>query len=683
MQDSFSYVIIMNRTTAKKEIARLKELIVYHNHRYYVLDAPEISDAQYDRLFKRLADLEKAFPRLVTPDSPTQRVGAISKDKFSTVTHSLQMLGLENAFNAGDISDFDARVKRYLQMEGDIPYVVEPKIDGLAVELVYENGRLTVGSTRGDGITGEDITGNLRTIKSIPLVIDQARAGGVPDYFEVRGEVYIGKSGFVKLNEQREENGESLFANPRNAAAGSLRQLDPKVTAKRQLEIFCYGTGIVKGIEFGTHEEVLNTLKKWGFCVNKEILAVAGINEAAARCECLSGIREALDYQIDGAVIKVNSIELQRRLGTKTRAPRWAIAVKFEAQRENTKIRDIVPSVGRLGAITPVAELAPVIIGGVEVKRASLHNEDEIRKKDIRIGDTVVVERAGDVIPYVVSVELSLRPADAKEYLFPKECPACGSEVIRHEGESVYRCIGLSCPAQLKERLRHFAGKAAFDIQGLGAKNVDQFVDANLLHDLSDVFYLKQEDILKLDRWASTSAKNLIDAIAKKKEIPLHKFLFSLGIKNVGEFASKMLADRYKRLDKIYPAAKDELKEIDGVGETVADSVVRFFADENNKRIIQRILDAGVNVLPPEEKSPEKQPLAGLRFVVTGTLAGLSRSEAKDIITRNGGKVVSAVSGSTDYLLAGASPGSKLDKANKLGIKIIDEEDFFSMIGGA
>jgi DNA ligase (NAD+) len=673
----------MDEITAKNKIEELRKKIGYHNYRYYVLDEPVISDAEFDKLFARLSGLEKKFPHLIEPDSPTQRVGAPLADKFKPVTHTVPMLGLENAFSAGEIFDFDARIKRYLQMKGDITYVVEPKIDGLAVELVYENGKLLVGSTRGDGIKGEDITQNLRTIKSIPLSIDRERAGGFPDYFEVRGEVYISKTGFVELNRQREEDGEAVFANPRNAAAGSLRQLDPSITAKRPLEIFCYGVGVVRGVEFDSHEQALDVLKKWGFCVNKKIKTVRNIEEAAQRSEHLSGIKEGLGYQIDGAVIKVDSIRLQKRLGTKTRSPRWATAVKFEAQQENTRVLNIFPSVGGHGTITPVADLEPVSIGGVEVKRASLHNEDELRRKDIRIGDTVVVERAGDVIPYVVKVVRSLRPGDAKEFFFPDKCPACGSDIIREEGESAYRCVGLSCPAQQKGHIRHFAGKAAFDIEGLGAKNVDQFVDARLLHDVSDIFYLKKEDILKLERWAEKSADNLINAIRDSKEIPLAKFIFSLAIRNVGEFMANLLADKQKLLENFYTATKDELLEINGVGPIVADSIVIFFKDEKNKAVIDKIIRAGVDIIPVEEKSREEHPLKDMTFVVTGTLENFSRNEVKDIIFKKGGRVASSVSGATDYLLAGSSPGSKFDKAKKSGIQIIDEEQFLSMIGAS
>lgn len=592
----------MDEKAATKEIEELRTQVNYHNYRYYVLDSPEISDKKYNTLFKRLKALEKEFPHLVTPDSPTQKVGAPLIDTFREVTHTMPMLGLENAFNKGEVIGFDAGIKRYLNLDGDVEYVVEPKIDGLAVELIYENGRLKTGSTRGDGIKGEDVTLNLKTIKSIPLFINKKMIDDLPDYFEVRGEVYISKNDFAQLNSEREGAGEPLFSNPRNAAAGSLRQIDTSITAKRPLEILCYGIGRVRGIEFDSHEQILSTLRRWGFRVSDEIKTVRNIDDAVKRYEHLNNTRESLGYQIDGAVIKVNSVQLQQKLGNKARSPRWAVAVKFEAKQENTVVLDITLSVGRLGTITPVAELKPVTIGGVEVKRASLHNADDIRRKDIRIGDTVVVERAGDVIPYVVKVVKSLRPADAREFTFPEKCPVCGSDIVKEEGEAAYRCGGMTCPAQLKERIKHFAGRSAFNIKGLGEKSVEQFVDAGLLSDLSDIFCLKKESVLKLDRWAEKSTANLMKAIEESRKITLDKFIYALGIKGVGESTAKLLAGKFKRLNNFYTITEGDLKELNYVGPVVAKSVVKFFADGKNRAIIERILAAGVNVLPVAEE---------------------------------------------------------------------------------
>ncbi|MFC1855066.1 NAD-dependent DNA ligase LigA, partial [Thermodesulfobacteriota bacterium] len=662
-------------------------------------------DKEYDILFRRLLELEEECPQFSDENSPTKRVGDKPLSKFGSVTHKVRMLGLENAFNESEILDFDLRAKRFLSIEkdDDIEYIVEPKIDGLAVELVYEGGRFKVGSTRGDGITGEDITSNLRTIKSIPLILTSEHGDvKIPDYLEVRGEVYISKAGFVELNSLREESSEPVFANPRNAAAGSLRQLDPRVTAMRPLEIFVYGIGGFSGVTFQTHDQALKMLDRLGFKVNSEIKKVKNINEAALLAARFSDIREGLNYQIDGAVIKVNSLSLQNRLGIKTRSPRWATAVKFEAAQAMTRVLNITPSVGRLGAITPIADLEPVNIGGVEVKRATLHNEDEIIKKDIRIGDTVVVERAGDVIPYVVRVVKEKRPDNATKFEFPKVCPSCGAKVVRPEGESKHRCENFICPAQHSERIRHFASKGAFDIEGLGEKIVNQLVGAGLLRQIEEIFYLKKEDLLKLDRWGEKSADNLIRAIEEKKEVSLARFIYALGIRNVGEYVAILLAESLRELDRFYTVTEDALKDIDGIGPIVAKSVVDFFSKveyvpppqadlfrepvpytPKGEVLAKRLIIAGVKVLPVEEKIAENMPLHGLSFVVTGTLENYSRDEVKQVIINNGGRVVSSVSKSTGYLLHGENPGSKLAKAKKLGINIIDERGFNEMIKGA
>ncbi|MFQ5823161.1 MAG: NAD-dependent DNA ligase LigA, partial [bacterium] len=535
----------INKEEAAKKIEELREQLNYHNYRYYVLDDPEISDAEYDRLLRELQDLEKEFPELVTVDSPTQRVGAPPLEAFQTVSHTIPMLSLDNAFGDGEVREFDARLKRLLGTTEDIEYVVEPKIDGVAVELVYENRIFTVGSTRGDGYVGEDITQNLKTIKSIPMRLI-SREVPVPEIIEVRGEVYYSTSGFVKLNKERAAKGEPTFANPRNAAAGTLRQLDSNITAQRPLDIFVHSMGEVSGQNFSTHFEALTTFKKWGFRINPLITLCRGIESVIEQCSKIVEIREALDYEIDGAVIKVNSMELQARAGIRTRSPRWAVALKFEAKQETTQILNIVAQVGRTGALTPVAIMKPVKIAGVEISRATLHNQDEIDRKDVRIGDWVVVQRAGDVIPEVVKVNTSKRTGQEKKYQLPDKCPVCGSHVVRLAGEAAHRCQNLSCPAQLKEGIRHFASKGAMDIEGLGEKLVDQLVDNGLVNNVADLYTLTKEHLADLERMAEKSAQNIIDALESSKDVDLARFLYALGIRFVGEHVARVLAQEFK-----------------------------------------------------------------------------------------------------------------------------------------
>ncbi len=669
----------MEKQEAAKRIEELREQLNYHNYRYYVLDDPEISDAEYDRLLRELQDLEKEFPELITPHSPTQRVGAPPLEAFQTVTHTIPMLSLDNAFGDDEVLEFDARVKRLLGSAAEIEYVVEPKIDGVAVELVYESGVFTVGSTRGDGYVGEDITQNLKTIKSIPLRLF-SREVSVPEKLEVRGEVYYSISGFLKLNEEREAKGEPTFANPRNAAAGSLRQLDSNITAKRPLDIFIHSMGEVIGRRFSTHFEALDTFKKWGFKVNPYIALCQGVDAVIEQCSKISEIREDLDYEIDGAVIKVNKLELQERLGIRTRSPRWAVALKFEAKQETTQILDIVAQVGRTGALTPVAVMRPVKIGGVEISRATLHNQDEIDRKDVRIGDWVVVQRAGDVIPEVVKVITSKRTGKEKKYHLPETCPVCGSHVVRLEGEAAHRCQNLSCPAQLKEGIRHFASKGAMDIEGLGEKLVDQLVDKGLVKNVADLYSLTKEQLAGLERMADKSAQNIIEALEASKEVELARFLYALGIRFVGEHVSRILAREFRTLDNLKKASRERLMQIYEIGPQVADSVYQFFNEEQNLKTIDRLLQSGIRIRVPQALADEK--FKGKTFVFTGALQHYTREEAERLVESLGGRAASSVSRNTDFVVVGENPGTKAQRARELGVQILSEEDFRKMATG-
>lgn len=661
--------------SVKKRVEKLREEIEYHNYLYYVLDKPEIPDAEYDRLLRELERLEEQYPELRSPYSPTQRIGAPPLEEFEIVRHSIPMLSLANAFDEIEIRDFDKRVKKFLEISSDIEYVSEPKLDGLAVELVYEKGVFVVGSTRGDGINGENVTQNLRTIKTIPLRLIQKEIPA-PERLEVRGEVIMQISKFKELNRKREEAGEPHFANPRNAAAGSVRQLDSKITGERPLEIYCYGIGEVRGWTFKTQWEILQTFSKWGLRVNPYIKRCKNIDEVLEYYHKMSEIRETLPYEIDGIVIKVNNLELQAALGEISRSPRWAIAFKFEPKQETTKIVDIIVQVGRTGVLTPVALMEPVKVGGVEVSRATLHNQDEIDKKDVRIGDTVIVQRAGDVIPEVVQVVFSKRKGTEKKFKMPSKCPVCGADVIKEE--AIYRCIGLDCPAQLKGRIKHFASKRAMDIEGLGPKLVDQLVDKRIVKDIADLYYLKKEDLISLERMADKSAQNIIDAIEKSKTKPLSKFLYALGIRHVGETTAEDLSCYFPRLDEFYNLSKEDLMKVEGIGPEVATSVYQFFRDKKNKESIERLKKAGVKIIEPKLK--EKGKLAGKTFVFTGTLKSYGRDEARKIVESLGGLTASSVSRKVDYLVVGEDPGSKLDKAREHGIKTITEEEFKKMI---
>ena len=681
------------KEAVKQYIADLGKKIHYHNYRYYVLNEPEISDAEYDRLFKELEEFESKYPELVTPDSPTQRVGAKPLEEFGTYKHSIPLLSLNSVSDEEEVKDFDERVRKFLGEAGGaaaIEYVVEPKIDGLAMELIYENGVLSVGSTRGDGETGEEITQNLRTIKTIPLRIfsDAASASGsdsgVPlSLLEVRGEVFIPVGKFKDLNMALGEKGARMFANPRNAAAGSVRQLDPRVTASRPLDFFAYGVGRAEGKEFSTQWEVLAYLRRIGFKISPLIRRFETIRDAIRYHEEVKEKRDELDYEIDGIVVKVNSIKQQERLGAISRSPRWALAYKFPAREEFTRVKDIVVQVGRTGALTPVAVLEPVPIGGATIHRATLHNEDELRKKDVRIGDTIVVKRAGDVIPEVVSVIKSKRTGTEKEFKMPDKCPVCGAEVIK-EGP-IRRCIGVSCEAQLKERINHFASLRALDIEGLGEKVIEQLVDRKMVSDAADLFFLTKSDLLKLERMGGKSAQNILDALEKSKHTTLSRLIHALGIRHVGDHTASLLADKFRDLDALRNASYGDLIRIPEIGPEVASSILLFFAQESTMELLAKLeraevsyekKEAGIGLLVAEE---ERKLLEGKTFVFTGRIA-MPREEAKGIVERLSGKVALSVSKRTDYVVAGEEAGSKLDNAVRLGVKIIDEREFMRLI---
>jgi DNA ligase (NAD+) len=660
----------------RKRIEKLREEIEYHNYRYYILDQPEISDAQYDRLMRELQKLEEQYPELRSPNSPTQRVGASPLEEFEIVRHTIPMLSLANAFDETEARDFDKRVKKFLGSSAEVTYVAEPKLDGLAVELVYERGQFVVGSTRGDGVNGENITQNLRTIKTIPLQLMRKEVP-VPERLEVRGEVIMQLKKFKELNRKREEIGEPLFANPRNAAAGSIRQLDPKITVERPLEIYCYGVGEVRERTFKTHWEILQTFPKWGLRTNPNIERCQNIDEVLEYYHRMNEKRETLPYEIDGIVIKVDRLDLQTKLGEIARSPRWAVAFKFQPKQETTKIIDIKPQVGRTGALTPVAWMEPVKVGGVEVSRATLHNQDEIDRLDVRIGDTVLIQRAGDVIPEVVQVITSKRRGTEKKFRMPSKCPVCGAEVMKEE--AIHRCIGLDCPAQLKGRIRHFASKRAMDIDGLGVKLIDQLVDKGLVKDVADIYYINKEELIELERMADKSAQNIIDAIEKSKTKPLSKFLYALGIRHVGETTAEDLARHFPRLDDFFHLTEEDLMEVEGIGPEVAASVHQFFGDKKNKESIERLKKAGVKVI--ESKVKEKGKLVGKTFLFTGALKVFGRDEARNLVESLGGTTASSVSKNVDYVVVGEDPGSKFDKAKELGIRTLTEEEFKKMIG--
>ena len=649
-----------------------------HNYRYYVLDDPVISDAEYDRLLRELQSLEDSHPDLIADDSPTQRVGAPPLDGFGNIRHRIPMQSLANAMDTEEILAFHDRLIRRLGKEQAIEYIAEPKLDGLAVELVYEKGKFVNGSTRGDGTTGEDITQNLKTIRAIPLAL-RVEAQSVPALLEVRGEVFIRKDDFLKLNIQQEANDKPVFANPRNAAAGSLRQLDSRITATRPLSIFCYQAGMVEGMTFETHSEFLTALQNWGFPVNPEIKILNGIEEAVAFHSDLESRRNTLPYEIDGSVFKVNNYDLQEKLGSRSRSPRWAIAGKFKAQQETTVIENIILSVGRTGAVTPVAKLVPVKVGGVVVSNVTLHNQDEIDRKDIRVGDTVLIQRAGDVIPQVVKIILEKRPANSSPFKMINTCPECDHDIYRPEGEVVARCQNLSCPAQVKRRIEHFVSKNAMDIDGVGEKLIDQLVEKNLVKSVDDLFRLSVDQLSDLERMAEKSADNTISALNNSKSTTFHRFVHALGIRNVGEHVAKVLGKAFGgNIEDFMKTNVEDLEAIVEVGPIVAETIVKFWADENNVNIVNNCFDLGI-VLEPVNNETE-QIFAGKTFVFTGSLESITRKEGKEIIESRGGRAAGSVSAKTDYVVAGKNAGSKLMKAEELGISVLIESEFLDLV---
>lgn len=662
----------------KQRIEKLRDEINLHNYRYYVLDAPEIPDSEYDRLLRELQKLEQIYPELITSDSPTQRVGATPLTEFQEVKHQVPMLSLGNAFSDQELTDFNKRACETLDV-AVVQYAAEPKLDGLAISLRYEKGALVRAATRGDGSTGEDVTLNIRTIDAIPLKL---RDKNIPPVLEVRGEVIMTKAGFEKLNQAQKDKGEKAFANPRNAAAGSLRQLDPKITATRPLSFMAYGIGYYEDMTLpATHSKLMQQLKIWGIPINPESKVLKNIQDCFGYYKQLEQKRNSLPYEIDGIVYKVDRFDQQEELGFVSRAPRWAIARKFPAQEEMTKLLDIDVQVGRTGALTPVARLEPVYVGGVTVSNATLHNQDEIDRLDVRKGDTVIVRRAGDVIPQVVSVVLSKREGKPRKYHLPDKCPVCGSETARFEDEAATFCTGgLYCSAQQKEAIKHFASRRAMNIDGLGDKLVEQLVDEKLINNIADLYKLDFEKLCKLERMGEKSAKNLIVALDNSKHTTLARFIFALGIHNVGETTAQTLANHFTTLENIINASEEELLEVSDVGPIVAENLLTFFNEPHNSEVIKKLLDAGISWPAIEKRSKADLPLKDKTFVITGTLETMGRNDAKVLLQNLGAKVTGSVSKKTDYVVVGENPGSKADKAEQLGVKILDETEFKKII---
>lgn len=661
--------------TLQKRLEELRLLLNEHCHRYYVLDDPLISDGEYDRLFQELLDIEEMHPELVTPDSPSQRVGGAALDKFDQVKHRLPMLSLENAFDDQDLHSFEDRLLRFLLTKDRFAYMTEPKLDGLAVELVYENGVLIQGSTRGDGTVGEDITAQLRTVSSIPLRLQKT---DIPR-LEVRGEVFMDRGGLDKLNRQRGEAGEPLFANPRNAAAGSLRQLDPKITAQRPLRFFVYGVAEPGDTGCSSQEELLTFLADLGLPVNSLVSLCRDIEAVVRRFSELSSLRHDLAYEIDGMVVKVNDFSLQTRLGAKARAPRWAIACKFPAIQATTKIVKVEFQVGRTGAITPVAILEPVDVGGVMVSRATLHNSDEIRRKDLRTGDTVLIQRAGDVIPEIVKAMLEKRDSSAEPIVLPESCPVCSHTLVKPEGEAVTRCLNPHCPAQRLRSLVHFCSKAGLDIEGLGKKSVEQLFEIKLISDLPDIFTLQKDDLAALEGWGKKSAENALAGTEAAKAPALSRFLAALGIRYVGEVTASLLEYTFRSLERLITVTREELLEVEGLGEQAANSIVDYFSDPSVQEMMNRFHDAGVRPQVGAQRE-EDLLLSGEVFLFTGSLKKLSRTEAKKLVKDNGGQIASTITKKLTSLVVGEKPGSKLRKAQERGKKILTEDEFLQLL---
>lgn len=659
------------------QIEELRSRINYHNYRYYVLDDPDISDAQYDKLMRNLEELEKKHPSLFTPDSPTRRVGgALLSKTFAPISHTIPMLSLGNAFDGNEVKEWLARIKKGLGATEGVELIAEPKLDGCAVELVYEEGLFRRGSTRGDGKVGEDVTWNLKTLNDIP---SRLKGRDIPDYLEVRGEVYMEVKKFEELNVRQAERGGKLFANPRNAAAGSLRQLDPRVTASRPLNIFLYDVGEVRGAEFAGQMQMLAALKALGLRTMERTHLCTNPEEIFQCYHRLAEEREKLPFEVDGIVVKVNRFDFRKRLGARTREPRWAIAYKFPSREETTRVLEINVQVGRTGVLTPIAKLEPVRVGGVTVSHATLHNEDQMAGKDIRIGDYVIVRRAGDVIPEVVKSLSSRRTGQERKFRMPAICPICKGEIVRWEGESARRCLNISCPAQVERWIKHFASRGAMDIEGLGPKLIEQLLKGEILKDVGDLYFLKKEQLTGLERMADKSAQNLIEAIEASKDKPLFRVIYALGIRHVGEHVAEVLAKEFGTIEALGEAGLEKLESIHEIGPIVARTVYEFFCDDRNRKLLEKLRQGGVRFLPGEKKiTPGK--LSGRTFVFTGALSSMSRDEARAQVKEWGGKASSSVSENTDYVIAGSNPGSKLRKAEKLGVKVISEEEFLKFI---
>jgi len=659
---------------AKNQIEKLRDEIRHHDYLYYVENKPQISDHEYDILMKRLQKIELENLELITSDSPTQRVSGQPIKAFKSVRHKAPMLSMDNTYTHNELREFDKRVRKNLPQE-KIEYVVELKIDGVSISVLYENGKFAIGSTRGDGETGDDVSVNLRTIRSIPLAMSIDKA---PSLIEIRGEAYITKDGLEKLNKEKKESGEELFVNPRNAAAGSLKLLDSKIVAQRHLNVFFYGVGHFEGIDFKSQYEALEFLKKSGFRTNPNIKKCSDIEEVLDYCDKWEKKKDNLDYDIDGMVIKVNFFSQQKILGATSKSPRWMIAYKFPAERKATILRDILVQVGRTGTLTPVAVLEPVFVSGTTVSRASLHNEDEIERMDVRVGDTVLVEKAGEIIPQIVDVLKEKRTGKEKKFNMPDKCPACGFNVKRIEEEVAVRCDNPVCPAQIKERLKHFAQRTAMDIEGLGEALIEQLVDKGLVRDYADLYSLKKEGIEVLERMGAKSAQNIIDALEQSKSKDLARLIFALGIRHVGEHTAEVLVDKFDTIDKLCGASLEEFQNIYEIGPVVAESAWEFFRNPHTKKLIEKLKAKGLNTSQPKKHTSNK--LAGKTFVLTGELDGYSRFDIEVLIKSFGGKTSSSVSKKTDFVIAGSDPGSKYNKAKELGVKIITEREFKDML---